>query len=271
MDASGNVENSQREYELFKKIDTYLDRSPNEPWGMVSWKFEHKCLITPDQFMKFAQDKLQAGYDCVFINPMIGNEALYLNVWEQGVDCGHNGLDKIALFLQSQLGNSITSLMGRPSFAFCNYFIATPTFWHRYFNFVDHAISMLETEAMRSTEVGQTYAGTAHYARDATVSMKPFVIERLLSSFMMGSSLKHANYQYQDTQYRKKFGDQLGDFLFKLSKIKNEAIESQSNEQLNNYHTIRLNILNTSYKTVIWQLDDPFNYFISVEYRLARL
>jgi len=97
--------------------------------------------------------------------------------------------------------------------------------------------------------------------------MTPFVIEQLLSSFMLGSSLKHAHYQYQDTQYRKKFGDQLGDFLFKLSKIKNEAIESQSNEQLNNYHTIRLNILNTSYKTVIWQLDDPFNYFVSEAFK----
>lgn len=271
VDASSNTEDNQREYELFKKVLTHNPELEAEPWGMVSWKFEHKCLIAPDEFIKFAQNKLDAGYECVFINPMIGNEALYMNVWEQGAHCGHVGLDKVATFLASQLGGRITAIMGKKSFAFCNYFIATPTFWKKYFEFTDHALKLLENEAMNNTDAGQIYNGSAHYYRDTAVSMRPFVIERLLSSFIEGTALKCTGYVYRIEQYHAKFGTQLGSFLFKLSELKNRSIMNKDQKLLQEFHTIRCNILNSDYRAVVWQLDDPFNYYVSPEFKTLDL
>ena len=266
-DAQNNVENSQREYELFKKIKSSFSEDNPEPWGMVSWKFNHKCLIKPDAFMEFAISRFAAGYDCVFINPMIGNEALYFNVWEQGIDCGHAGLDKVAQFLEKQLGARITALMGKSSFAFCNYFIATPAFWDAYFSFVDHALGLLETEISNKSDVGNIYGGSAHYGRDASLSMRPFVIERLFSSFIVSSGFKCIGYEYSLTQYQTKFGSQLGNFLFKLSALKNKGINSMDNNVLQKFHEIRCNILKGPFKTTVWQLDDPLAYFLTPEFK----
>ena len=271
VDASTNTEDNQREYELFKKILATHSGLAEEPWGMVSWKFEHKCLIKPEAFIKYAQDKIEDGYECVFINPMIGNESVYMNVWEQGAHCGHVGLDKIAAYLANQLGGRMTAIMGKKSFAFCNYFIATPTFWKKYIEFTDHAVALLDNEARNNTETGKIYSGSAHYYRDTAVSMRPFVIERLLSSFIEGTHLKCIGYDYSPEQYQAKFGQQLGDFLYKLSALKNKAVLFKDNQLINKFHTIRCNILNSDYRAVVWQLDDPFNYFISPEYRSTEL
>ena len=267
LDAQNNVENSQREYELFKKIKSSHNAGNSDPWGMVSWKFEHKCLIKPEEFMEFARTRLASGYDCIFINPMIGNESLYFNVWEQGIDCGHAGLDKVAAFLESKLGARITALMGNSSFSFCNYFIATPAFWDAYFSFVDHALGLLESEISNKSEVGNIYGGSAHYGRDASLSMRPFVIERLFSSFIVNSEFKCIGYQYSLTQYQAKFGSQPGNFLFKLSALKNKGINSMDNTVLQKFHEIRCNILKGPFKTAVWQLDDPLAYFLTQEYK----
>ena len=73
-DASKNTAPDTREYELFKTIfDQRLYGDENECWGLVSWKFEHKSLISADAFQAFCERKFSEGQDCVFINPMIGN------------------------------------------------------------------------------------------------------------------------------------------------------------------------------------------------------
>ena len=50
--------------------------------GLVSWKFEHKSPISLHAFHSFCQTAFAAGADCAFIDPMIGNEAVYANGWE---------------------------------------------------------------------------------------------------------------------------------------------------------------------------------------------
>src|SRR6266446_6947392 len=92
-DASLNSAPETREYELFKNIFADNLHGNDDEWGLVSWKFEHKSLISIETFRAFCEEQFRSGYDCVFINPMIGNEALYFNVWEQGHHMGHKGLD----------------------------------------------------------------------------------------------------------------------------------------------------------------------------------
>lgn len=266
-DASWNMGGDQREYELFRKISAELEAGGTEPWGMVSWKFQHKSLIAPEVFMAYADEKLSDGYDCVFINPMIGNEAVYVNVWEQGEHCGHRGSLQIAAYLAQKLGPGFTRAMGRSCFCFCNYFIAKPAFWTAYFKFIQAALEHLAEEAERDTEVGRAYRGPAHYSKDETASMRPFVIERLFSSFICNTTLRCTGYQYSANQYNSKFGTQLGAFLRKMSEMKNMAIEMQDQQLLDQHHVVRCNVLEAKYKTPISQLDDPSDYFLSAEYR----
>lgn len=263
VDASNNTDNDSREYELFKRIQTEHPELKDQPWGMVSWKFPSKTRVTTKEFLEFAESELSKGAQCVFINPMLGHEAIYLNVWEQGEDCGHRGMRKIAEFLQSKMGNvfDFHRVMGKDTFAFCNYFIATPRFWKAYFEFVDKAISYLRSEALKGSEVGEIYAGSAHYLKDPTVLMRPFVIERLFSSFILGTQLKVSHYLYKESQYESRFGFGLGDVIYKLSELKDElAIENDSESpKMKKYLEDRQRILgNLPRKWKVAGLDDPW-------------
>ena len=266
-DASGNTQGNQREYELFKKIQKELQKLETEAWGLVSWKFEHKCQIPITDFISFAEDRLQNGYECAFINPMIGNEALYINVWEQGVHSGHYGMDKIAQFLQKNMGPFFDCYMDKSVFSLCNYFVAKPVFWKNYFAFVDQSISSLEAEASAGTEIGSIYSGSSHYARDEALSMKPFILERLLSSFLCSTDLKKVSYDYKIDQYHDKFGKRLGDFLYKHSEKKNSGIKNRDQKTLEEYNEIRRSCYDQDFVKITTGLDDCLNMFTSEAYK----
>ena len=125
----------------------------------MSWKFDHKSPIGLGEFHDFCRTAFVNGADCAFINPMIGNEAVYANGWEQGIHCAHTGIEKVAYFLEEQLGIGVASVCDVNTFAFSNYFIANERFWKRYFNFIDQALELLDIEAERGSEVGQIYTG----------------------------------------------------------------------------------------------------------------
>jgi hypothetical protein len=257
LDASWNTNGN--EYDLFKHLKKHQIGEIDSPWGLVSWKFTGKCQIQLNEFSEFATTQFKNGCDCVFINPMIGNEALYLNVWEQGKDCGHQGLDKVENFLTKNFDRGIKSIMSNNIFAFCNYFIATNRFWDAYFKYIDEALILLEREIATESETGLAYKSSANYKRNPNLTLKPFVIERLLSPFLLKSQLKIVNYKHSSIHYQKKFGTMLGDYLLRLSITKNEAIAQNSAAQIGCYMNNRRAFLHSTYKGVIWDLDDPNN------------
>ena len=78
-----NTGSNAREYELFQKI--HATTPPDaEPWGLVSWKFEHKCRIPLACFKHFAQEQFDAGADAVFINPMIVRQSEEVDIQKEG-------------------------------------------------------------------------------------------------------------------------------------------------------------------------------------------
>ena len=265
-DASSNTDNSTREYELFKQI-AHANPQETEPWGLVSKKFTHKSLLAIADFHHFAEQKFSEAYDCVFINPMIGIEALHFNVWQQGVQCGHAGLDQIIGFLESSLALPFNAPMDKNTFAFCNYFVAKPSFWNGYFAFVDKVIALLDQEAAKGSEVGAIYAGTGSYHRDGNITMKPFVIERLFSTFIQHHQFKIASFNYGKNFYEVKFGGKFGEFLFQLSALKNTALQLKEENLLRAYDQIRFFIYsNPTYMASISLLDDPPDFFLTKEY-----
>ena len=254
-DASNNTAPDHREYEIMKNIHDQMD-ADEEPWGLVSWKFSHKTSISIEDFISFAQDAFDAGKECAFINPMIGNEAIFLNVWEQGINA-HKKLGVITEFLKNSANLNIGAAMGKKHFAFCNYFAAKPAFWRDWFRYVDSMLEPLESEVRRGTQVGAYYSEPAGYARDSKVSMRPFVIERLFSSFLMTrASESIAEFKHDTRVYTDKFGNQLGRALLELSSTKQLMIETRDKVQLEEWDKKRQRLVREM-RSAIVLLDDP--------------
>ena len=268
-DASANSAPGTREYDLFKIIHAEpASRDSREPWGLVSWKFEHKSPIAFREFHDFCRTAFANGADCAFINPMIGNEAVYANGWEQGVHCGHTGIEKLAYFLEEHMNIRVASVSDVNTFAFCNYFVANNRFRERYFSFIDQALQLLDSEAERGTEVGQLYSGSGQYERDATASMRIFVIERLFSSFLLQQGeLTVAARLPSALEFDRKFGVHMGRLLWNLSRVKQRAVETDDLSLYNIWDKQRATLLASGQIQTVWKLDDPFDYTLTPEYR----
>ena len=268
-DASTNNDPGTREYDLFRKIhaNPQLQTGP-EPWGLVSWKFDHKSPIGLAEFHDFCRTAFSNGADCAFINPMIGNEAVYANGWEQGIHCAHTGIEQLAYFLEEHIGIRVAAVCDVSTFAFCNYFIANERFWKEYFRFIDRALELLDIEAARGTEVGQIYSGSGQYERDETASMRIFVIERLFSAFLLqDNDLKVAAWQPSAPDFERKFGVRMGDMLWNFSRLKQRAVETDDLSLYKIWDEQRARLLADWQIHIVWNLDDPFAYPLTREYR----
>ena len=97
--------------------------------------------------------------------------------------------------------------------------------------------------------------------------MKPFVIERLFSTFIQNSPFKTAPFLYSKSLYEKKFGSNFGAFLHQLSALKNLALKLQQDNLLAAYDQIRFFIYsNPTYMATVSALDDTPDFFLSNEY-----
>lgn len=245
------------EYELFKEI--YGRCHSGEPWGLVSSKFNLKNSIDINEFYDFTFDKFSHGFDCVYINPMIINESIFANVWEQGVIVGHKGMDLIYNFLIRKNNFKLNVLSG-VDFSFCNYFIANEKFWIAYFSFVDKCIAQLEEESRMKSEIGQIYIGSAGYHKNHEMSMRPFVIERLLSLFislnLVQNKISFIRFEHSESHYIKKAGFHYGKLLYNLKCLKKECFQDKKAFDL--WNLIRSEIIkNRSVFHGLLHFDDP--------------
>lgn len=248
------------EYDLFKHVFGNL-LVDDECWGVVSWKFNIKSPVNLDTFHKFAMTEFKAGADCVLLNPMIANEAIYANPWEQGILCGHKGMEEVFKDLIDKKFLTQIGVIEKSRYSFCNYFVANNLFWNRYFNFVDPILQYLEKEASENTPVGLVYRGSAGYRKNIDMTMRPFIIERLLTSFLcQNMDLKVSKYQFTTEDYIHKLGSVPGVYCKNLADLKNLAITNQDQAQLESWHNQRLKLLTDKDHmnlTVLFHMDDP--------------
>ena len=263
-DARKNIGSHQREYELFQNLYAAHKDGPIKSWGLVSWKFNLKSPVTIEDFYEFASKRFAEGYDGVVINPMIANEALFANVWEQGINVGHQGMDVIVKFLTESTPN-ILALSDRRSFAFCNYFAGNQNFWSLYFEFLEMRLNLLEKEAHNNTPSGKVYSGNANYGKDQTATMRPFVIERLLSTFLASTpELKVAMFSFSEHHYIEKFGLRLGKILWKLSELKNQSFTTDNQDQKIKWNEARKSILQSYARLIALHSDDAPEIYLEL-------
>lgn len=272
-DASWNTGTNSREYKLFKDI---LNRNipRGAPWGLVSRKFKYKSIISESEFINFANKNILNGYDCIFINPMIGNEAVFSNVWEQGINC-HPGMSELSSFMSNKGFDDRQYICKTESFGFCNYFIGTDIFWSQYTNYVDLVFGELMKEIRAKPTLKEAWNHGASYSKDKSLNMEPFFIERLFSSFLnTNDKIQRLRFPTTKNLYQLKFGITFGSHLFNVYQEKIDASNVmlfskkryQSNRNSNSielWNQSRLKILKSRLRTSLYQLDDPIDLLIN--------
>jgi hypothetical protein len=268
-DVAGNTANDQREYELFRKI--FASRPKNAgPWGLVSSKFELKSLVPVEEFRRVAVEQLAAGFDCVFINPMIGNEAMHLNVWEQWW-VANEDVKTLCGFLETVGPIHSERQMGFDEFCFCNYFVGTHKFWTAYFAYVERFSEALERERRAGTPVGRFYGGSAKYEKNPNITSRPFVIERLFSSFLsVHPEISRIGCRLPEPIYHAKFGARIGEILHHLSTVKNRAIAAGDQAMFDEWNALRSELF-PKIMNLVWPLDDPLEVTMSPKFRPPRI
>ncbi len=250
-----NVGNDTREYGLFKRRFAE-PRAGLAAWGVVSWRFQLKSCVDPAAFLAFSEQQIDAGADCAFINPFIGFEAFFLNVWEQWLmDSTAKMLDLIQ-HVTGRTGGDMQQGMTADQTAYCNYFVANEAFWTRYLAFVDDILADCEAEAARGTAVGISYRSQSGYQRGAELSNKVFLVERLLPYFMQRhADLRCVAMPADASRYTAKFGLALGCRVRLLSELKRRGCAGDQ-AALTRWHQERQALAPTLLPTVV-KLEDP--------------
>jgi len=259
LDIAFNKGGTSREYELFQLLHAHhktIGLGDDAFWGSVSWKFELKAPTPFSDFLAEAEAAHRFGFDCYAYNPLIGNFSIYANVWEQG-RVGHGNMRPIIDYML-QRGLPLGQPQGLSSFFFCNYVCGNERFWSSYFSFCENILGDLEEHARRGTPVGIAYAGSANYGRSPELTMRPFVIERLLGLFLQSAvpqGLKLAVYTPTKEHFDDKFGSRLANSFYPLYLKKIAMAETRTKEAFDDWNKARLSVFESP--MLACHADDP--------------
>ena len=177
-----NISNERpelREYHSFKKIID--NQHATELYGVFGPRFEEKLRYSGKEI--YDEIVSNSGKEFYLFNHARIQSVVFLNVWEQG-EYFHPGIKKIMRYVLDKNGYDYTvidSIMTEKQMCFCSYFVATKKSWIEYMRFVDdikHTLNALPDE------LATIYHGSANYARDSSLGMFPFIVERLLSTYL---------------------------------------------------------------------------------------
>ena len=195
-DNTSNERPELREYHSFKKIID--NQHATELYGVFGPRAEEKLRYSGKEI--YDEIVSNSGKEFYLFNHARIQSVVFLNVWEQG-EYFHPGIKKIMRYVLDKNGYDYTvidSIMTEKQMCFCSYFVATKKAWIEYMQFVDDIKSTLSA---LPDELATIYHGSANYARDSSLGMFPFIIERLLSTYLKLNSYNVHVKPYNYTLY----------------------------------------------------------------------
>ena len=174
------------EFEVFERLMAAGGMDSVPRWGAVSWKFFEKTGMRGADLA--SQIQADPGCDLYFCNPSPENEAIYINLWQQGLVV-HPGFRELcqAVFEAAGLESKhLDAIMPSQAFSTCNYFVGSHAFWSSYLPFVRKLID--RAQATLPTAVRRILDSSAGDPRNlhAGASYWPFIVERLLPAYLRG-------------------------------------------------------------------------------------
>ncbi len=176
LDNSANERPDWREYWPIRNYLRRTDLEADRFYGFLSPKFGSKTNLDAARVHQFLGTRAEAT-DVVLFSPYFDQSAFFVNQIEQG-QVNHPSaaavLGECALLIAPEFRPGVT-LSTSMTTVYCNYFIAKPAFWSRWFECCERIFHVAE-EAR--TELGKSLnAPTSHDGSLAPV--KVFVIERV--------------------------------------------------------------------------------------------
>jgi hypothetical protein len=180
-DNTANKEPHLREYHIFQRLRDEGHISDLDLWGMVGPRWQEKLRFKSQDL--FDSIKNNPGHDVYIFNHAQMLTALTHNVWEFS-DNYHPGIIKVGNELLTRMGHGdiITKFMTESIACYCSYFVATNEFWTDYLKFLEKAKYILDN--LEDGPIKDAYLASADYRRDPGLTLFPFIIERLFSTFL---------------------------------------------------------------------------------------
>lgn len=177
LEVVGNPRPDWREYWAMRKYFLKNTLRETDYYGFLSPLFKEKTCLESRQIFSFIAEN--PGGDVYTFSPSFPEAACYLNVFEQGNRC-HPGmipvmnefLDLLEINIDfSKFINDFRSAV------FCNYIIARPIFWNKWFTITERLFHIAERN---DSQLARLLNKKTEYHK-AALSMKVFIIERIAS------------------------------------------------------------------------------------------
>ena len=191
----GNPRPDWREYWPIRRF--FLDNVLNEDelYGFLSPLFRSKTNLSSTQVYQFIDDN--PGHDFYSFSPLRQDAMCYLNTFEHG-NRYHPGIVALTneFLAQIDLQVDFTDLaMDNRSSVYCNFFVAKPVFWQKWFAINER---MFEIAESGPGPLADKFNGLTDYRQKNPVDMKVFLLERIASLILtLDPSLSVVNYDLE--------------------------------------------------------------------------
>lgn len=240
LDIVGNPRADWREYWGIRNY--FLSSSLNEDdyYGFLSPLFFDKTGLRAQQVHAFMDSR--PGADVYTFSPSMSDASAYLSVFEQGAR-RHPGIVQVTQELMAAIGLDVDMHSLVTDFrttAYCNYIIAKPVFWDKWYAINEH---MFEIAESNSTALARKLNEVTDYGK-STVQMKVFIMERVGSLVMaLMPELKVVNLNIAAMR----FGDPMfypcRDEMVMLDALKVAYLQSRDQVYLDRFHVLRHDLL----------------------------
>lgn len=219
-------DNSRNPKPEWHEYQTFLSEHEKGAWdddayyGYVSWKFGMKSGVSGRAFLDFIAS--DPGAEVYFINPFHEYGLAFRNVWTQG-DYFHPGMSELAADVFDEIGFDVdvTEMVnGEQDTAFCNYWVARPSFWRRYLPYITATLDL----ASRADRAPLAARLNAPVPRHASATYLTFILERIFTSLIHRDRVDARAYPFSDTWFRARYGI-LYDHLVPLREMKRREME----------------------------------------------
>ena len=253
-----NTENKYpelREYHNFNRIIDEGFTDNLDAWGIFGPRWQEKLRYSAAN-IKDAVDH-NPGYDIYLFNYGRALAALTQNVWEQS-DFFHKGIKRvtIAAFRAGGYDTSVFDKVMTDYTCYCSYFIATKAFWKDYILFVRDIKKKLDE---LTGEDGEIYNSVSNYHRDQKLGLFPFIVERLLPTFLYLKNYKVYNKPYDCTVYKGQISNTHIGALESLYKLKAFSQKNSAPDILKCWQILR--VFAISERPGILNTDEPLSSF----------
>lgn len=176
----GNPRADWREYWAIRNYFLDNELNADEYYGFLSPIFHSKTGLQAHQVEAFMDSN--PGADVYTFSPTMSDAACYLNVFEQG-NRRHPEMLPITTELMREVGLDVDIrglINDFRSTVYCNYIIAKPVFWEKWFAINER---MFEIAEAGGSELARQLTENTDYGK-STVQMKVFIMERIGSLVM---------------------------------------------------------------------------------------